>query len=132
MRWALAALWLLHAAPLTADELVYSGSRLLLENHVTGNELEIHWRCFASADSVEKVAAHYQKDARLEVGPWRKEEGERGFAAKADPGLHVAVFSAEVAARRPTCKAELKPGERTVVQISKGIARPPATPKTPR
>lgn len=127
-RWALGLLWLLHAAPLGADELVYPGSRQLLESHVTGNQLEIHWRCFASTDAVETVVAHYQKDARLTPGTWRKEEGEHGFAAKSDPDLHVAIFPAEASARRPTCKADLKAGERTVLQVSKGTARPRPAP----
>lgn len=120
---ALVAFLLLHGAPLTAGDLVYSESRLLLENRVVGRELEIKWACYATHDTVEIVAARYEKDTRLAPGTWRQQTRERGFQSKADPELHVAIFPAEDLPRHSPCQAKLEDGEQTVLQVSHGLRR---------
>lgn len=122
---ALVASLLLQGAPLTAGDLVYSGSRLLLVNRVVGRELEIKWACYATHDTVEIVTARYEKDARLAPGTWRQQTGERGFQSKADPELHVAIFPAEDLPRHSPCHAKLEGGEQTVLQVSHGLRRHP-------
>jgi hypothetical protein len=116
-------LWLLSGASVTADELIYPGSRLLLRSQVLGRELEIHWSCHASRDATSTVAAHYATDGRLRPGAWRKHEGEHGFESAMNPELHVAVFPAKDLSLHSPCRAPLEAGERTVVQVSLGRRR---------
>ena len=104
----------------TAMDLVYPGSRLLLENRVRGNELEIHYSCHATRDPVELVVDRYEKDPRLTRGTWRQEKGEHGFQVSANPELHVAIFPSSDLARHSSCRAKLEDGERTVLQVSLG------------
>jgi hypothetical protein len=116
-------LWLLGGAPVTADDLIYPGSRLMVRSQVVGRELEIHWSCHASRDATSTVAARYAKDGRLRPGGWRKQEGEHGFESKENAELHVAVFPAEDLGRHSPCRGPLEAGELTVVQVSLGVRR---------
>lgn len=118
-------LWLVGGAPVTADELIYPGARLLVRSQVMGRELEIRWSCHASRDETSTVAARYAKDGRLRPGAWRKQEGEHGFESTANPELHVAIFSAKDLGQHSPCRAPLEAGERTVVQVSLGVRRSP-------
>jgi hypothetical protein len=122
---ALVMLLCVGGGPVTADDLVYPGSRLLVRQTVSGRELEIHWSCRASRDAPDAVVAHYAKDTRLAPGGWLKQEGEHGFESKANAQLHVAVFPAKALAQHSPCSAPLEDGELTVVQVSLGVRRSP-------
>lgn len=119
----LVALALSQGPALGPADLVYPGSRLLLERRATGRELEIHWSCHASTETMVAVVARYERDPRLERGAWRMHEGEHGFQSRSEPGLHLAIFAAADLPRHPSCRGELLPGERTVLQVSRGLPR---------
>ena len=129
MRLALAVALLtsLGAAPSTADDVAaaaYPGARQLLEREVEGRSIRIRFRCYATPDPLEKVAAYYEKDPRFARAEWRMEKGERAFALRSDPNLHVALFPGANAALHRQCEATPGPGDKTLLQISQASPRP--------
>lgn len=113
----------LDGGTLTPADLMYPGARRLLTSRTRGSTLELTWACYATADAPERVAAHYERDARLIAGGWRMHGAERGFCGAHEPELHVAVFPAEDLGRHSTCRAPLEAGERTVLQVTLGVER---------
>lgn len=101
------------------DGLAYPGARVLVDREVAGRSMAFHWRCYATSDSVERVVAHYDANARLARAAFRLAVGEVGFATRSDPDLHVAVFPAQNLPQHRQCEAPLA-GEPTVVQVTQG------------
>lgn len=113
------------AAPPSADSIAgaaYPGARALFEREVAGKSIRIRFRCYATADPLEKVAAHYEKDPRFAAANWRMEPGERAFALRSDPELHVQIFPAANAELHRQCEVKPGPGDRTLLQISQASA----------
>lgn len=113
------------AAPPATDAITaaaYPRARLLFEREVAGRSIRIRYRCYATADSLEKVAAHYGKDPRFVPASWRMEPGERAFALRSDPELHVAIFPTANAGLHKQCEVKPSPGDRTLLQISQASA----------
>ena len=105
------------------DGLAYPGARVLVDREVTGRSMAFHWRCYATSDSLERVVAHYDANARLARAAFRLAPGEVGFAARSDPELHVAVFPAQNLPQHRQCEGPLA-GEVTVIQATQGHPTP--------
>jgi hypothetical protein len=107
------------------DGLAYPGGRLLVDRRVDGRSMDFHWRCWATTDALERVVARYDADPALARAAFRMAEGEVGFAARADPDLHVAVFPAASLALHRQCEGPAAEGDVTVIQATAGRAARP-------
>ncbi len=123
--FAAALLASIGAAPPSADALAaaaYPGARAKFEREVAGKSIRIRYRCYVTGDTLAKVAAYYEKDPRFAPARWKREPGERAFALRSDPELHVHVFPAANAELHKQCEMTLGPEDRTLLQISQSSA----------
>src|SRR5215470_18111184 len=100
----------------------YKGARRLCQEHVTGSSMEIAWQSYATADAVPQVVAFYEKDQgrKAEGGT----AGEFTLHAASRPDDIIAIYPAEKIDAYPGCNEKPNKGERTVIVVATGVAKP--------
>ncbi len=97
----------------------YPASKALCDQRVHGNTREIHWSAYTSSDSPQAVVAFYaSKLGKPEVDP----DGTR-FSIGSDDRSERVVAIYAVNGSYPRCGKDPGPGDRTVLIVSRAIAR---------
>jgi hypothetical protein len=107
-----------------AEEIVggfaaYPKARLLCDEHVLGNTMEIHWQTYAVKDDVKKVAKFYEK----KTGKKGTKNGTGDLSWWNGAENVLAIYPAAKSDAYPKCSVATKKGERTVIAVSSAIRR---------
>src|SRR5688572_17436518 len=86
----------------------YPGARLLCTQHITGNDMHIEWRSYATRHDVARVVAFYERG----TGQKARKNGSGGSTWVAGAEKVLAVHPA--GGGHPTCEVSPKKGEKTV------------------
>lgn len=101
----------------------YPGARMLCHEHVRGagpRPMEIEWYLFAVADPQGKVATHYERETSRHAVPESGRAGV-GLTSARNPRDSMSIFPSEKASGYPSCASKARPGERTLILVSRGI-----------
>jgi hypothetical protein len=102
-----------------ADFPPYPGSLELCDQRVHGNVAHFHWTAYTTVDVPETVVAFYAD----RLGKPETDQDERSFKIEKD-GVVVRVLSVyPVTGRYPRCGKDPDPGARTMLIVSRPIAR---------
>ena len=97
----------------------YPNVRELCDQHVSGNNMNITWRSYATRDPLAKVVQFYETDQKTKADV-DQATGERKFAAASDADTILSIYPAT--AKIPTCpKGATKKEENTVIMVSQAV-----------
>lgn len=97
----------------------YPGSKELCRQRAYGGTREVHWAAFTSGDPPQAVAAFYES----RLGKPESARNETRFAMEKGGTIERVLSVHPVDGSYPRCGRDPEPGDRTVLIISRAVAR---------